>query len=651
MTSSRVKDATLYARHSSPLRLAALLSCLAAVAIGPAAIGQQNRRAAPLTPPRAGAVRKGASSISVVFTKADVRDVLTQIAGYTNADILVTPGASGTISINLRNRTAEQAIRLVAAVAGLTVVKIGGAFMVGPAAEVQAAAAEFGTSQVVPLKYLKPDAAVTALSSMLPRIRVEAASNGVVISGLDADIAEAQAALRQMDVEPAPTAPVKPETSIVSLKSADPEEAARLLSEAFPGIKITRKDRNLIVTGVPTDLAAVDKAVQALDVEAPPAPEPREVFVYRLKFLNSKSAATALRSALGGGSGQQPGDSGGDQAAPSGPITAGKVTITEAPEAIAPPAANFNPLSSTGGFGGSSGSSGGSSGGSGGGTSGGSGGSAGGGAGGTGGGGAPQPLSRPTRLIIIGPRDQIEIARSILEQTDLPQPLVRIEAVVVEVNSDYIKNLGLTWDVSGTNFTFNQPAGAGGLITGQGHATVSLNALVTQNRARVLASPNISVVDNEDASIFIGELRRFLGGTVVTANVGTVQAVESLPVGIALLIRPRIHPNGDVTLKVHPVISAVTSTIQGLPQTSSREADTTIRLKEGEEMVIGGLDQVEVTRNIIKLPILGDIPVIGEFFRSRSTEKKKTTVVVIIRATPVLTELAPTRDFKKGITK
>jgi type II secretory pathway component GspD/PulD (secretin) len=243
------------------------------------------------------------------------------------------------------------------------------------------------------------------------------------------------------------------------------------------------------------------------------------------------------------------------------------------------------------------------------------------------------------------------IARSILEQTDLPQPLVRIEAVIVEVNSDYIKNLGLTWDVSGTNFTYNHPAGGGGLITGAANATVSLQALITHNRARVLASPNISVVDNEDASIFIGELRRFLGGTVVTPAVGTVQSVESLPVGIALLIRPRIHPNGDVTLKVHPVISAVTSTIQGLPQTSSREADTTIRLKEGEEMVIGGLDQVEVTRNLVKLPILGDIPVIGELFRSRTHSKRKTTVVVIIRASPVLTELAPTRDFKKGIIK
>src|SRR5262249_52087207 len=161
----------------------------------------------------------------------------------------------------------------------------------------------------------------------------------------------------------------------------------------------------------------------------------------------------------------------------------------------------------------------------------------------------PQALSRPTRLIIIGPKDKIELARTILEQTDLPQPLVRIEAVVVEGNSDYSKSLGLTWDVSGTNFTYKQPAGGGGTIFRQGNARVSLNALITQNRARILASPNISVVDNEDASIFIGELRRFLGGTVLTPNAGTIQSVESLPVGIALLIRPRIHPNGDVTLK------------------------------------------------------------------------------------------------------
>jgi len=222
---------------------------------------------------------------------------------------------------------------------------------------------------------------------------------------------------------------------------------------------------------------------------------------------------------------------------------------------------------------------------------------------------------------------------------------------VVEVNSAYMKNLGLSWDVSGTSFSFNQPAGAGGLITGQGHASVALSALISENRARMLASPNISVIDNEDASIFIGELRRFLGDTVLTANSGTIQAVDSLPVGIALLIRPRIHPDGQVTLKVHPVISAVTSTVNGLPQTSSREADTTVRLRQGEELVIGGLDQSEVVKNIQKLPILGDLPLIGELFRNRTHSIKKTTIVVIIRAFPVFPDKAPARDFREGIVK
>ena len=151
--------------------------------------------------------------------------------------------------------------------------------------------------------------------------------------------------------------------------------------------------------------------------------------------------------------------------------------------------------------------------------------------------------------------------------------------------------------------------------------------------------------------MFIGELRRFLGDTVLTANSGTIQAVDSLPVGIALLIRPRIHPDGQVTLKVHPVISAVTSTVNGLPQTSSREADTTVRLRQGEELVIGGLDQSEVVKNIQKLPILGDLPLIGELFRNRTHSIKKTTIVVVIRAFPVFPDKAPERDFREGIVK
>jgi type II secretory pathway component GspD/PulD (secretin) len=575
------------------------------------------------TPPAA----RGETMVSLTFTKADVRDVLSQIADYAHADILLTPGTTGSISINLRSRTAEESIRMVAAAAGLSVAKVGGAFIVGPAKEVQKAAGEFGQAELIPLRFTTPAEAANVLERLAPRVRVESAKNGVIISGLPRDVEAARATLRDLDSEPAPPKSV---TEVVSLHAIDPAEAERVLSKAFSGLTITRQEHSLILVGVPADLDAASRALQALDVETPKAAEPTEVFVYRLKYLHAERAVTQLKLALS--------------------KTAPTLDIAAAPEATAPPAANFNPLSSEGGFGSSSsGGGGGSSGG----VGGGSGGSTqSGGAGGSGG-ASPQTLSRSTRLVLIGTKSDIAMAKSLLDQTDVAQPMVRIEAVLVEVNTTDFKNLGITWDATNAAFTFSTPAGSGlrfgGLDRSGASFTVSLQALITANKARILARPNISVVDNEDASIFIGDMRRFLGTTITTVNSGTIQAVDALPVGIALLIRPRIHPSGEVTLKVHPVISTVTSVVAGLPQTSSREADTTVRLKEGEQLIIGGLDRAELTNVEQRFPILSDIPVIGEFFRTRSHTLLKSEIIVMIRAYPVLTEPAPETDFHKGI--
>lgn len=571
----------------------------------------------------------GGTRVSLTFTKVDVRDVLSQIADYAHADILLTPSTTGSISINLRSRTAEEAIRMVAAVAGMSVAKVGGAYIVGPADEVQKAVGEFGQAEVIPLHFTTPVEAAKVLQRLAPRVRVETAKNGVILSGLPRDMDAARAALHDLDVEPPPPPSPKPATEVVSLHAVDPAEAERVLGKAFPDLTITRQEHSLILVGIRADLDAAAHALQTLDVETPKAAEPPEVFVYRLKYLHAERAVTQLKQVL-------------SKAAPN-------LDIAAAPEATAPPPANFNPLSSEGGFGSTTGGAGGSAGGlggsgSGGGTSGGVGGS---------GGAAPQPLSRPTRLMLIGTKADIAIARTLLEQTDVAQPTVRIEAVLIEVNTTDFKNLGITWDTTNTAFTFSTPPGPdvrfGGLDRSGASFTVSLQALITQNRARILARPNISVVDDEDASIFIGDMRRFLGSTITTVNSGTIQAVEALPVGIALLIRPRIHPSGEVTLKVHPVISTVTSVVSGLPQTSSREADTTVRLKAGEQLVIGGLDRSELTNSEQRLPILGDIPVLGEFFRTRSHTLLKTEIVVMIRAYPVLVEPAPGRDFHKGV--
>jgi len=155
-----------------------------------------------------------------------------------------------------------------------------------------------------------------------------------------------------------------------------------------------------------------------------------------------------------------------------------------------------------------------------------------------------------------------------------------------------------------------------------------------QGRVRVLASPNVSVIDNEDASIFIGDQIPYTNATSQNGT-STTQNVTFLPVGVALLVRPRIH-DGEITMKVHPVVSTLTELVQvspGVfaPQTSVRETDTTVRLHDGDRFVIGGLFQDVQRRNVIKLPGLGDIPLVGQLFRSRHIEHNRTEIVVSLR--------------------
>ena len=121
--------------------------------------------------------------------------------------------------------------------------------------------------------------------------------------------------------------------------------------------------------------------------------------------------------------------------------------------------------------------------------------------------------------------------------------------------------------------------------------------------------------------------------------------------GIALLIRPRIHPDGDVTLKTHTVVSTITGITDGLPQTANREADTTVRLHSGEELVIGGLERSDVSIVDSKVPILGDLPLIGKLFRNTHRSKSRTEILILIRSYPVNTDPAPVKDFHKMIEK
>lgn len=157
-----------------------------------------------------------------------------------------------------------------------------------------------------------------------------------------------------------------------------------------------------------------------------------------------------------------------------------------------------------------------------------------------------------------------------------------------------------------------------------------LRALVTKREAKILASPNIVVTDNDDATIFIGDTIRVQLSSSNGIAGSTVQVVE-FPVGILLLLRPRVNADGNVTMRVHPVVSAVTALgANDLPQTNTREAETTLVVKDNETVVLGGLIREDMTRTVREVPFLADIPLLGELFKSRSTSHKRSDILVFI---------------------
>jgi len=569
--------------------------------------------------------------ISITFTNVDVRDALVRIAQYAGVDVLLAPGATGSVSINLRERTPEEAIRMVAASAGLYVTKAQGAFVVGSAAEIQRAVTEFGLTEVVALQHANPADAVAFLAKVAPTVKAEALANAVSMTGLLDDLRKAREALRSFDI-PTPEVPEKQDTVLVAVEKGNPEQIEAVLKQAFPTVAFSRQERVIVASGPASLVTAAERAAKAIDVAAPAEPEPLEVAVYRFRYLHAKRAETAIKDIFP------------------------DLKVAAAPEPNMPPTAMFYPLTTgafgTTGAGGTGGVGTGMMGGA-------MGGAMGAGMGGTttgegGVGGAAGPsFTRSSGLIIAGKSSQVKAALQALEEMDVPQPSVRIDAAVVEISQDALKDLGVEWSWQDGNFSFAQTKGVEAKLetskVNVSSFTAAVRALVSTKKANLLANPNILCVDNEDASIFIGELRRYRGSTIVSPGIGTVQGTETVPVGVALLVRPRVHPDGNVTLKVHPVVSTVLGLVDGLPQTASREADTTVRLREGEELIIGGLYKTESTQSADKIPLLGDLPLVGGLFRSSSTTKSRTEIVVIIRVYPVIPNPAPARDFQKGV--
>ena len=233
-------------------------------------------------------------------------------------------------------------------------------------------------------------------------------------------------------------------------------------------------------------------------------------------------------------------------------------------------------------------------------------------------------------LVYFGtPKDAGSIG-AMIEKLDVPPRQVSLEAKVVALTKDGSKSIGVEWDSGAQADTITvSRAAEGGPF--RGYSEIRLHELVSDGRAKILARPNITTLQGREAFIKIG------GDVPIaktrTTNRETTQSYDYRPVGIILQCTRRINADGTITTRVHTEVSTP-EYINDLKtyRFQDRQADTNVRLRDGETMVIGGLIGQEEARHMSGIPLLSRLPVLGGFFRYRKSSRQDSEIMIFLTA-------------------
>ncbi|MGA1869228.1 MAG: type II secretion system secretin GspD [bacterium] len=286
-------------------------------------------------------------------------------------------------------------------------------------------------------------------------------------------------------------------------------------------------------------------------------------------------------------------------------------------------------------------------------------------------------------IITASPQDYATLRR-IIDELDVMRPQVLVEALIAEVQFRKSQDIGVDWRAmeapeeggdykgfGGTNFgkissvqsTLAPPPGfffgvMEGTIKYGGVEIPNIAALIqayqSDNDVNILSTPHILTLDNEEAQILIGDDVPIQQSEIVDNR--TIYSTTYKSVGIALQITPHINPDGYIKLELGLKIDKVNREVESGVWTTRREAKTIIMVKDKETIVIGGLLEDDKQKGFSRVPCLGEIPVLGWFFRSmnKSSDKKNLQVFItphIIRSPEELNVLTNQRGFSLGISE
>lgn len=273
-------------------------------------------------------------------------------------------------------------------------------------------------------------------------------------------------------------------------------------------------------------------------------------------------------------------------------------------------------------------------------------------------------------LVLLADPELIGTLESIVRQLDIPRAQVMVEAAIVEVSGDITDALGVQWAVDARGGT----GGAGGVSFGNtgisvgsvlnaineneipdnlpdgaiiGIGTRSFGALVTalsaNSKSNLLSTPSLLTLDNQEAEILVGQNVPFQTGSYTTDAAGAnnpFTTIERQDIGVTLKVTPHINEGATLRLQIEQEISSIAPSASLTAQavdlvTNKRAIKSTILAEDGQVIVLGGLIQDDVTRTNAKVPLLGDIPLLGALFRSTQETHVKRNLMVFLRPTVI----------------
>lgn len=601
--------------------------------------------------------------MTINFVGADIEAAVKAIGQLTGRNFIIDPRVKGTINIvsgrPVSRELAYQVLVSALRVQGYAVVEGRAATKILPEAEARSQAGpvagrgasaqgEQVMTQVFHLRYETAPQVAAALKPLVgpqQSITANAASNTLVVTDAADNLRRLERIIASIDV------PHGDDPQIVALKHASAVEVAGNLQRLFPagsngGLVVTadpRANRLILRADNPGLLARATTLIGGMDK---PESGLGNIRVVYLKNAEAARIAQTLRAILGG-------DTGAGATSPAAPIAA---TTT----------GGAAPTAATGSSGGGSGtayanpslpaaSSA---------TS-----------------GALLPGSMiqadvaSNALIITAPESVFNNLQNVIAMLDRRRAQVHIEALIVELTAERAAEFGIQWQnlsgltktsgthvVGGTNFggatqnIVGASAGFGalnnglnlGIVKGQitlpGLGTITdlrllARFLESEAHGNVLSTPNIMTLDNEEAKIVIGQNLPFVTGSYSTTGTGgaTVtpfQTYERRDVGLMLKVRPQITEGGVVQIQIFQEASSVqpgTANNAAGPITNKRSLESSVLVDDGATIVLGGLIEDSFGTDEDKVPLVGDLPVLGNLFRYENRTRKKTNLMVFLR--------------------